>query len=1070
MQFERFMIVTLIGLMLIGVAPPAMAQDAPVRLIAEAEDFTVVQGDWRVGPFRENYYASTFALTFLSRMGCLGAPAQMADDAVAIAEQVVTIPYDGSFEVLARYEHPYNFAVAFDVEIEQGGRVVHREAFGRPDDDKIWGCTGSTDPEGRRIPMPRFFWGATDNLVWQEGGRATLTAGAATIRLIARNQEEDATRTPVLGTAKRHVDLICLTDDEAGREAQRQNPAARTYVELDGWLTQAGDLYARVTNRGDEDVIPQFNPYSGGQHSPYSVHLRDWQPIRVMASGYIDDTAGYAHAGPRVDAVDAEHVAPRHAADHEPTAADQLQPGQTSGWVPVGQLMDGLHNYGWMFDPPCPVDLEFAIPDGRGGLRSVKKMTVDGKTLFEIPGVMAPNDVLRARMGDLLGEPVIRTVPEALTWLTEQVGKFPKRGRVPDRFYIYNIGGFGNTPDYPEGRALIRALGDNTTLVRNAKRTLITHWGDPSPSAIDEQVSKHEGGWDDLYVVSYGDEIHLPPIRPGSDEFEQFFDYRHSGEWAGPVVYTTDPTNPLYYYSQLCAKEKGGAHYAKGTAYYADHGVLTGANYSPHSNYLVSELDYIRPFKIGAMSMPWSEDYIWQIPEFSVQVMGYLTSGFRAGAKYHDNPIHMYVMPHSPGNTPRDFRLSFYTAVAHGATMINYFCASPLASGATENYIATDDLAMWRAVYDCTHDAGVFEDYVMDGKVRPAQVGLLLSSVDDVMTGATNSNFAMHNNERKAIYYALRHSQVPVDFLSEDDVIDGLASDYKVIYVTQQWMHSDTVSALRQWVEAGGTLIAHVGGGFLNEFNQPNPEANELYGVKSQRMIQDPNLLKYLLEENKPFLSKQDLPGYEPFDQALCHWEVAGRRRSATVTKKLDERVPVIVWKQQLTVDDGRAIATFDDDSPAIVVKEHGEGRAMLVGFLPGQAYLKSGLPNRPVDRGSSDDAFTHFLPTEMNRDYRHLIVDQHLPTDLVRPVRCSNGLVEMTVIETTEPKRRLAVPLMNFTGEPIETLWVSIRDVGQAVRVRSVEQGELEFRIRGDRLTLRLPLSITDMILIDLD
>ena len=47
------------------------------------------------------------------------------------------------------------------------------------------------------------------------------------------------------------------------------------------------------------------------------------------------------------------------------------------------------------------------------------------------------------------------------------------------------------------------------------------------------------------------------------------------------------------------------------------------------------------------------EDYVWQIPEFSVQVTGYLVSAFRAGAKYRNNPIHMYVMPHSPGNTPR---------------------------------------------------------------------------------------------------------------------------------------------------------------------------------------------------------------------------------------------------------------------------------------------------------------------------------------------------------------------------------------------------------------------------------
>ena len=70
------------------------------------------------------------------------------------------------------------------------------------------------------------------------------------------------------------------------------------------------------------------------------------------------------------------------------------------------------------------------------------------------------------------------------------------------------------------------------------------------------------------------------------------------------MKYTTDKKDPLFYYSQIAAKEKGGAKYAEGTAYYKSKGVLTGANYSPHANFLVSEIDYIRPFKLRAMSMP----------------------------------------------------------------------------------------------------------------------------------------------------------------------------------------------------------------------------------------------------------------------------------------------------------------------------------------------------------------------------------------------------------------------------------------------------------------------------------
>ena len=97
----------------------AFAQPAPekaIRLIAEAEDFKVEKGPWKVVPFRENYYASTFAISFLSRMACLGAPEQVNEGQEAVASQGVDIPAAGEFQVLARYEQPFNFSVEFTVE------------------------------------------------------------------------------------------------------------------------------------------------------------------------------------------------------------------------------------------------------------------------------------------------------------------------------------------------------------------------------------------------------------------------------------------------------------------------------------------------------------------------------------------------------------------------------------------------------------------------------------------------------------------------------------------------------------------------------------------------------------------------------------------------------------------------------------------------------------------------------------------------------------------------------------------------------------------------------------------
>src|SRR3954451_9674940 len=112
-------------------AAPVQGADKPVRLLAEAEDFTVEKGDWKVVPYRENYYASTFAVSFLSRMACLGAPEQVEAGREAVASQQVVIPSGGDYQVMARYEQPYNFSAEFVVEVEQGGMAVYRQVFGR---------------------------------------------------------------------------------------------------------------------------------------------------------------------------------------------------------------------------------------------------------------------------------------------------------------------------------------------------------------------------------------------------------------------------------------------------------------------------------------------------------------------------------------------------------------------------------------------------------------------------------------------------------------------------------------------------------------------------------------------------------------------------------------------------------------------------------------------------------------------------------------------------------------------------------------------------------------------------
>jgi hypothetical protein len=180
----------------------------------------------------------------------------------------------------------------------------------------------------------------------------------------------------------------------------------------------------------------------------------------------------------------------------------------------------------------------------------------------------------------------------------------------------------------------------------------------------------------------------------------------------------------------------------------------------------------------------------------------------------------------------------------------------------------------------------------------------------------------------------------------------------------------------------------------------------------------------------------------------------------------------VIVWKQPLTATDGAVIGKFKDGSPAVVTKRHGAGRAVLFGFLPGQAYLKGALPVRPVDRGAGADSFAHYLPTGMSGHLRTRLVDDFLgraATD-ARPVVTTDGLVETSCIDT--PARggkpaKLAVPLVNWSGGSLTSLTITIRGV-TATRVKSVERGELKFTQGKGGIQIEMPLDVADMLLID--
>jgi hypothetical protein len=425
-----------------------------------------------------------------------------------------------------------------------------------------------------------------------------------------------------------------------------------------------------------------------------------------------------------------------------------------------------------------------------------------------------------------------------------------------------------------------------------------------------------------------------------------------------------------------------------------------GANYSPHHGqyYLGTVHKWVKVFRRGGMTMPWSEDYIWSVPVASQQVNFINVDLFRTALKGRpEGRIHYYVMPHWPGNTPESWRRLFYGDIAHGVKIFNLFDFRPVQVTYTENYANLP--RMYLEVRRALYELGLFEDIVQDGHVLRAPAALWFSETGDIW-GDTADPFS---TAKRTLYLAIRHLQLPLDILIEADAVAGELDQYRVVYLTERHVSRPAAQALAQWVADGGRLFATAGAGMLDEQDRPNPIMRELLGV-------DQTGLEHA--EGTPIrFAKQDLPFAEPMD--TVSWDSPRGKKA----------MAVFGLRSRFRADGARVIGTFAGGSPALTVNRIGRGQAIYCGFLPGLTYCKPAIPLRPVDRSTTNDCMAHFIPTAFDANAAALV---GLPAEGVElPVECSEPLVASSVIRSDGG---VVIPLVNWSGRPQENMEVVVK------------------------------------------
>ncbi len=466
------------------------------------------------------------------------------------------------------------------------------------------------------------------------------------------------------------------------------------------------------------------------------------------------------------------------------------------------------------------------------------------------------------------------------------------------------------------------------------------------------------------------------------------------------------------------------------------------------ANLYLMGADYFELFRSRALTMAWSED--WSNIASTYQCAGYNVDLLRAAVKYHDQPVGMYLIT-SYGRTPLDVKLKAYSSLGRGVSVLHSFAYGPHYTNHEPNWYL--NRPMYAAMSELTREVGGAEDLLVPARRVPAQVAFLYSTTSDIWTtGVTD----LYGFDRMHSYLALLHAQVPVDFLSEDDVAEGRLQPYRALYLFGPNLLGRAAGPIADWVRAGGVLYLAGGAAVADEYNRPARPLDDRLSLKrgeprTQQTFQAAG--RYLTQ-----LKSQGRVAIDGGGSADLYgaWQPIMVQPSDTVTAR---------------GADGQVMA-------ARVVS--GRGKVFVCGFAPGLSYIHQALERRDA-QGSPAPAADNPLqfdtqgsfanlrpqdasynPWEYPQAERELLLAPVREAAVVKPVTLSHPLVE-TFYLSGPPGA--VVTLANYALKPIANLEVAIRCGKQPVRVASVRRGELPWKLDGGAIVVRLPLTDTDVV-----
>jgi len=411
--------------------------------------------------------------------------------------------------------------------------------------------------------------------------------------------------------------------------------------------------------------------------------------------------------------------------------------------------------------------------------------------------------------------------------------------------------------------------------------------------------------------------------------------------------------------------------------------------------------------KLKGVTLGFNEDWIGLgSPRFPLEINTLLMDWSRAAARPEEPLMGCYITRDADRAA---VKLRTFACLARNAKVFDFYYYGPTY---THFDPWSDNSSMVQGVGELLRDVGQVDDLLWEARPPNAEVAILYSKSWPVWKEDDTEQV-----EQTMAYVALLHAGIPVDIVSDEQVVDGWLDKgkYKALYVVNESIPAAALAAIEKWVTGGGHLWAGGWAGMKDEYNTPTDAWDKMLGVKGRS------------------------------------WKVTGdTKRLGQVLQPADWMRPVFAREMTTTT---QAIGKAMPGPPI----KHGRGIVEVVSGTVGKEYQ---------DAAKTAKAALGQAVLYAGDQKRAVYARFAIAAGVQRPAVTS---VDQLLAWPLWTKERGVVLLANYTGQPQPGVEVTLTSPIGVKKLRSIRKGELKFANAGQEIKATLPVEdVTDILVVE--